>query len=39
MENSIEVWMPIKNYEGFYEISDLGNVKSLSRNVFRKRRM
>ena len=25
-----EVWKPIKNYEGFYEISNLGNVRSLS---------
>jgi hypothetical protein len=31
MENQIEVWKPIKNYEGFYEVSNLGNIKSLSR--------
>ena len=24
-----EIWKPIKNYEGLYEISNLGNVKSL----------
>lgn len=26
-----EIWMPIKGYEGVYEISNLGRVKSLSR--------
>lgn len=26
-----EIWKPVKGYEGLYEISDLGNVKSLSR--------
>lgn len=26
-----EVWKPIPNYEGLYEVSSLGNVKSLSR--------
>lgn len=31
MQNSTEVWKPIKNYEGFYEVSNLGNIKSLSR--------
>ena len=29
----IEIWKPIKNYEGCYEISNLGRVKSLSRQV------
>lgn len=28
-----EVWLPIKNFEGYYEISNLGNVKSVSRIV------
>lgn len=28
-----EVWKPVKGYEGFYEVSDLGRVKSLSREV------
>lgn len=27
-----EEWKPIKNFEGIYEISNLGNVKSLSRH-------
>lgn len=26
-----ELWLPIPSYEGLYEISNLGNVKSLSR--------
>ena len=28
-----EIWKPIKGYENLYEISNLGNVKSLSRIV------
>jgi len=27
-----EIWKPIKGFEGFYEVSNLGNVKSLPRN-------
>jgi len=27
----LEIWKPIKDYEGFYEISNFGNVKSLAR--------
>lgn len=29
----IEIWLPIKDYEGLYEISNLGRVKSLERYV------
>ncbi len=29
----MEIWKPIKNYEGFYEVSNLGRVKSLTRYV------
>jgi len=29
--NMKEHWKPIKGYEGFYEVSDLGNVRSLPR--------
>lgn len=29
----MEEWMPIKGYEGLYEISNLGNVKSLERDI------
>jgi hypothetical protein len=31
MKNQEEVWLPIKGYEGYYEVSNLGNVKSLKR--------
>lgn len=27
-----EIWKPIKGFEGFYEVSNLGNIKSLPRN-------
>ena len=30
----MEIWKSIPNYEGLYEVSNLGNVKSLSRKVF-----
>ena len=29
MEN--EIWKPIEGYEGLYEVSSLGNVRSLDR--------
>ena len=29
----IEVWKPIKGYENLYEVSNLGNIKSLSREI------
>jgi len=29
-----EVWKDIKGFEGHYQVSDLGNIKSLSRIVF-----
>ncbi|MES2382449.1 MAG: NUMOD4 domain-containing protein [Bacteroidota bacterium] len=28
-----ELWLPVYNYLGFYEVSNLGNVRSLSREV------
>lgn len=28
-----EIWKPVKGYEGLYEVSNLGNVKSLDRFV------
>ena len=31
-----EIWKPIKNYEGYYEISNLGRVKSLDRFIKQK---
>lgn len=30
----IEVWKDIKNYEGLYQVSNLGNVKSVDRYVY-----
>ena len=30
----VEEWKPIKTYEGFYEISSLGRVKSVERKVY-----
>lgn len=32
MQDTKEIWKPIPNYEGLYEISDLGNVKSLKKS-------
>jgi len=31
----VEQWKPIKDYEGLYEVSDLGRVRSLDRTVKR----
>ena len=31
-----EIWKPIKDYEGLYEISNLGRVKSIPRNGTKK---
>lgn len=28
----LEIWRDIKNYEGIYEVSNLGRIKSISRN-------
>jgi hypothetical protein len=36
MENQKEIWKTIAGYEGLYEISNLGRVKSLKRLVKRK---
>ena len=30
-KNSMEIWKDIPNYEGYYQVSDLGRVKSLQR--------
>lgn len=29
----MEIWKPIKGYEGLYEVSNLGNVRSLDKHV------
>lgn len=31
MSNQTEIWKPIKGYEGLYEVSNLGRVRSLDR--------
>lgn len=33
MQKEIEVWLPVKDYEGLYEISSWGNVRSLDRKI------
>lgn len=34
MENLLnEIWKPVKGYEGLYEVSSLGNVRSLDRHL------
>ena len=30
---AVEVWRPVKGYEGYYEVSDQGRVRSLDRTV------
>jgi hypothetical protein len=32
----IEIWKDIIGYEGYYQISNMGNVKSLARNVIKR---
>lgn len=37
MENTTrEIWRPVKGYEGHYEVSNLGNVKSHDKTVYYK---
>lgn len=31
--NAVEVWKPIKGYEGYYEVSSLGRVRSIARTI------
>lgn len=33
MENEIEIWKPVVGYEGIYEVSSLGRIRSLPRIV------
>lgn len=34
MENmNQEIWKPVKGYEGYYEVSDLGRVRSVARTI------
>lgn len=32
MVDEVEVWYPLKNYEGLYEVSTMGRIKSLNYN-------
>jgi len=36
MQYNVEIWKPIPNYEGLYEISNLSRVKSITRARMRK---
>lgn len=31
----VEKWKPIKNFEGYYEVSNLGNIRSVDRVVYK----
>ena len=31
MSENIEIWKPVVGYEGLYEVSSLGNVRSLDK--------
>lgn len=33
---NVEFWLPVKGYDGWYEVSDHGRVRSLSRMLLRK---
>ena len=37
MEKQEELWKPVVGYEGFYEVSNCGRVKSLHRGKERKK--
>ena len=39
MEKIQEIWKPIKGYEGLYEVSNMGRVKSLARKYCRNDRI
>jgi len=34
-----EIWKPIKGYEGLYEVSSFGNIKSLAGHHFKNDRI
>lgn len=38
MQNKVEIWKDIKNYNNLYQISNLGNVKSIKSNLILKGR-
>jgi predicted XRE-type DNA-binding protein len=38
MNDNIERWLPVRGYEGLYDVSDLGRVRSLDRIVMSRNR-
>lgn len=38
MDYDNEIWLPINGFEGIYEVSNLGRVKSVERKIFRDNR-
>lgn len=32
-QNVEEIWLPVKDYEGIYEVSSFGNVRSITRTI------
>ena len=36
-KNTVEEWRPVKGYEGIYVVSNLGNIRSLSRKISHRR--
>ena len=37
MKNQIEIWKDVKGYEGLYQVSNLGRVKSINRFLVTKK--
>jgi hypothetical protein len=33
MEQDAEIWLPIRDYEGYYEVSNCGRVRALARTI------
>lgn len=38
MSHELEIWKDVFGYEGFYQVSNLGNIKSVDRTVVGKRK-
>lgn len=36
LENTQEIWKPVVNYEGFYEVSSFGRIRSIDREILRR---
>lgn len=39
MQTFNEQWRPIKGYEGIYVVSNLGNIRSVKKKIYRKQRL